>query len=120
VAVETIGGSSAGGAAAGGFEWGVSYDDVAHSATATSAGFGRCTVVVEEATGQRARLNFAAAGDNRPPITIPADIQATVDVTRAIVIGTPLTISPVILKPFPPVKAGGQGGFLLVCEYWQP
>lgn len=114
------GGSSAGGAAAGGFDWRVVYDDVAHTATATSAGVGRCTVVAEQSDGRRAKLTFAVSGDPRPTVAIPADIEATVNVTRAIVIGTPLTVSPITLKPFPPVKPGGVGGFLMVCEYWQP
>lgn len=119
MAISTVGGSSAGGAAGGGFEWRVDYDDVAHSATATSAGVGRCTVVCEQADGRRAKITFAVAGEQRPPVTVPADIEATVNITRAVTIGTPLTISPVTLKPFPPVKAGGVGGFLMVCEYWQ-
>lgn len=120
MAIETVGGSSAGGAAAGGFEWQVDYDDVAHTVTATSAGTGICSVVVEQSNGRRARIDFAAPGETRPPLTIPADIQATVDATQAVVIGTPLTITNIRLKPFAPVKPGGVGGFLMVCEYWLP
>lgn len=120
MAISTVGGSSANGSANGGFDWHVDYDDVAHTATAFSAGVGRCTVVVAQSNGQRAKITFAASGDQRPVVAVPADIEATVNVTRAVVIGTPLVVSPVTLKPFPPVKPGGVGGFEMVCEYYQP
>jgi hypothetical protein len=117
MAVATCAGSSNGGAP-NGFEWTGEYDDVAHTVTITSAGVGIDTAVVEQSNGQRARIDFAAAGEQRPPIVIPQAIQATVDITRTVTTGAPLTITGVTLKPNPPSKPGGVGGFVLVCDYW--
>src|SRR6478735_3081850 len=103
MAIATCGGSTPA------LTWKIDYDDVAHSVTATSSGTGRATVVVEQANGKRAKVTFTEQG-GLPALTVPADIQATVDVTRAVTIGTDQTINGVTLKPNPPSKAGGQGG----------
>lgn len=99
--------------------WRIDYDDVAHTVTAISSGIGRATVVVEQTDGKRAKVTFAASGEQLPPIAVPSDIEATVNVTRAATLGTDLVVNNVTLKPTAPSKPGGSGGFVVVCAYYQ-
>jgi hypothetical protein len=118
MSIATCSGSSNGGAAGGGFEWTGEYDDVANTVTIDSAGVGMDSVVLEQSDGRRARVNFAASGDARQLPPVPAAIQTTVNVTRAVVIGQQLVITGVTLKPIPPSKPGGVGGFTIVYDAW--
>jgi hypothetical protein len=97
--LSTVGGSSPG------FTWSAVYDDAPNPDTVTvqADGVGRDTVVVAQADGQRAAIQFVQF--------LPL---AT---TRQVVIGSgPVVISTPPLKPFAPSKPGGQGGFQVLTK----
>lgn len=114
--LSNVGGSSPG------FTWSAVYDDAPNPDTVTvqASGTGRSTVVVAQANGQRAAIQFAqASGPSSTPI--PVDPQfLPVAATRVITIDTgPTVINTPALKPFPPSKPGGQGGFQVLNEEWR-
>jgi hypothetical protein len=103
------------------FEWSGIYDDAAHTVVLEATGTGRCTVVIAQANGQRARVNFTqpsvANGAALPlPSTIP---QNTIAVTVPVPIGAgPVTITGATLRPFPSAKPGGVGYFETLSAAW--
>jgi hypothetical protein len=116
VTVSNVGGSSPG------FTWSAVYDDAPNPDTVTvqADGQGRSTVVVAQADGQRAAIQFVqSSGPSSTPV--PVDGQfLPLATTRTVVIGSgPTVINTPALKPFPPSKPGGQGGFQVLNEEWR-
>jgi hypothetical protein len=114
--VSSVGGSSPG------FTWSAVYDDAPNPDTVTvqADGVGRDTVVVAQADGQRAAIQFVqASGPSATPVPVDAQFLPLAT-TRQVVIGAgPVVINTPALKPFAPSKPGGQGGFQVLNEEWR-
>lgn len=111
--------SNVGGGAGNVFTWSAVYDDAPNPDTVTvqADGQGRSTVVVAQANGQAAAIQFIQPGGQ--PLPVPPGVSVVT--TRQVVIGSgPVVINTPALKPFPPSKPGGQGGFQVINEEWHP
>jgi hypothetical protein len=108
--VSTVGGGSPG------FTWSAVYDDAPNPDTVTvqADGVGRSTVVVAQADGQRAAIQFVqASGPSATPVPVDPQFLPLVT-TRQVVIGSgPAVINTPALQAFPPSKPGARAAFAL-------